>query len=337
LFRSAKQKKRFQRYVKRFEQFLINVVKTYLSLAKLHLSDEAVIYAVGRNEMVNIPEFRKMNDLCYDIRVEAQSDDIETKLGKQMVLNHALQYVGSQLKPEDIGKFLRNMPYANFEGSFDDMTVDYDSATNDILALDRGEAPPINQFDNHVYHIKRLTTRMRQADFKTLPPPVQMNYQKKLEVHQQFEAANQLRIQRAKDGFIPTGGYLVVCDLYVPDPKDPMKTKRVRLPYEAILWLMKQIEAQGMGLEQLENMAQGAQAQIADKVVGAGQPQNQPAAGAEGMANDAGVRGAEIPHGDLTNGTRSNNDSSGNNNLAGVRESIKRLLSSGGGFAPAGA
>lgn len=264
LFRSARQKKKFQRYIKRFEKFLIQIVKTYIALAKIHLDDDALVYAVGSNERVNIPEFKKLPDICYEVKVEAQSDDIETKLGKQIVLNHALQYVGSQLKPEDIGKIMRAMPFGDFEESFDDMTIDYDCSVNDILALDRGERPPVNQYDNHVYNIKRLTSRMRKADFRFLPGPVQANYAAKVQIHQQMEAANQQAIQRAEQGFIPTGGAMITCQMYVNNPKDPTgKPSLVRVPYAALDWLLKQLASQGVEQDQLQDMNEGAQAQLA--------------------------------------------------------------------------
>jgi hypothetical protein len=282
LFRSARQKKKFQRYIKRYEKFLINVVKTFLSLAKVHLDDDALIYAMGSMERVNIPEFKKLPDICYEIKVVAQSEDIESKLGKQIVLNHALQYVGQRLQPEDIGKLMRQMPFADFDASFDDMTIDYDSTTNDILALDRGEQPPVGEYDNHVYCIKRLTSRMRKPDFKFLPSNVQQNYHSKVDLHQQMQAFQVSQVQRAEQGFIPTGGYLVAIDFYVSDPTDStgVKTRRARIPYEAIQWLIKQLEVQGQTQDSMEGMELGAQAQIAEKLTGAGRSPSVAPAGA---------------------------------------------------------
>ncbi len=291
LYRAARAKKKFQRYIKRFEKFLIEVVKTYLKLAKVHMSDDEIVYAIGTNEQVNIPEFRKLPDICYEINVEAQSDDIETKLGKQIVINHALQYVGSQLKPENIGQIMRQMPFANVDGCFDDLTIDYDSTENDILALDRGEQPPVGQYDNHLYSIKRLTARMRKADFKYLAQPIQMSYQQKVDAHQQMEAANQASLQRAEQGFIPTGGYAVKCDFYTKDPSDPTgnKIRRAVFPYQSIEWLAKQLEAQGQSQDSLQNMNGGAAAQLADKVSAqAGQPGAQ-----QGMGSPNGMGGAQ--------------------------------------------
>jgi hypothetical protein len=291
LFRSARQKKKFQRYIKRFEKFLINVVKTYLSLAKIHLDDQEIIYAIGKSEQINISEFKQLPDICYEVKVEAQSDDIETKLGKQIALNHALQYIGPKLKEEDIGKIMRAMPFGNFDESFDDMTIDYDSVTNEILALDRGEQPPVNEYDNHLYCIKRLTGRMRKSDFKFLDPQVQNNYAAKVGMHQQMQVAQAAAIQRAEQGFIPTSGYLVACDLYVSDPSDPkgVKTRRVRVNSDALSWLIKQLEAQGTMVEQLDGLPQGAQAQMADQLTAGG---GQPSPAASPMAMRAPMGGA---------------------------------------------
>lgn len=282
LFRSASQKKVFQRYTKRFENFLMNVCKTYLRLAKIHLPDDALIWAVGKSEQVNIAEFKNANDICYQIKVEAQSDDIETKLGKQLVLNNVLQYVGPQLKPDDIGKLMRNMPYANFDGSFDDMTVDFDSSENDLLALDRGEPVQVNYYDEHPYMIKRLVGRMRKPDYKFLPPQIQQAYQGLVQQHEQMESQKQMQIQQAENGYIPTGGQLLGCDFFVPKPGDPSKTQRARLPSDALQWLVTHIEAQGQSLEQLEMVGTGAQAQIAGMMMPQ-PPQNPGAAPPQGM------------------------------------------------------
>jgi hypothetical protein len=263
LFRSASQKKKFSRYAKRFERFLIEVARTYIKLAKIHMPDDAVILAVGRKEQVNIPEFKSADDVGYQIKLVPQSDDIETKMGKQLTLTHALQYVGGKLEKEDIGKIMRAMPYANFDESFDDMTIDYDAATNIVLALDRGEVLLPDVYDNNPYMIKRLVSRMRQADFKFLAPEIQQHYKDMITVYQENETKRLQDIQLAESGFIPTGGYMVTCDLYVSDPADPAKTRRARLPYEAVQWLIKKLETQGASLDQLEQMNQGAVAQMA--------------------------------------------------------------------------
>ena len=291
LFRAAHQKKKFQLYIKRFEQFLVEVAQLYLELARVHFPDDKIIQMVGAREQVNIAEFKNTSPLCYKIKVVAQTDDVETKLGKQLILNHALQYIGNKLDKEDIGKLLREMPYSNLEDGFSDMTLDYDAATNDILALDRGERPPVHPNDKHPYMVSRLTNRMRQADFQFLAPEIQQNYAMRLQAHEQFIADQAKQIQAAQSGFCPTGGYLVACDFYVQtDPKDPSKTRRVRLPSEALQWLIDKLETQGASLNQLENVNQANLAQISEMMTGGVSQGNvAPAQSNEGTVMPGGV------------------------------------------------
>lgn len=290
LYKSARQKRRFRLYIARFEQFLIEVADLFLDLARYHFPDNMVVGMVGRNEQVNMAEFRGQDDLCYKIKIVPQAEDIETKLGKQLVLSQTLQYTAGKFDKEDIGKLIKEMPYANMGGAFDDMTIDWQAATNDILGLDRGEQPPLSPFDNHVYMMKRLTQRMRQADFKYMQPEIQQNYALRLQAHQAEQARQLKEIQMAEAGFIPTSGYLVSCDFYVAtDQKDPSKVKRVRVPSDALSWLIQKLETQGSTLDQLESINQENLAQIANMVGGtAGNPampgagQHAPP-GAEGM------------------------------------------------------
>jgi len=182
-----------------------------------------------------------------------------------LMLNHTLQYAGAQLGKDDIGKVLRAMPYANGEECFNDLTMDYDVATNDILALDRGKVPPIHEYDNHVYMAKRLVARTRQADFEYLPAEIKNNYAMKIEAHQQAEVVRQKQIQAAEAGFIPTDGPSVVVDFYVSDPLNPGKTRRARLPFNSIQWLIDKLEQQGNPLDSLEQMGNKALQSMADQ------------------------------------------------------------------------
>lgn len=265
LFRSIKNKKKFSTYAEKFEQFLVRVCETYLALAREYLTDDAVIQAVGKRERINIAEFRDQKD-GFNIKVEPMTDDVESQMGKQLVLNHVLQYVGPNLGKDDIGKLIRNMPYSNLDQSFNDLTIDYDNATNDILALDRGEMPILNKSDTHDYIIKRLDHRMRQADFKSLPPQVQQNYDQYKQEHEMILVEQQQAAERAQAGQVPSGGYLVVVDFYVPKADNPAETQRARVPYQALEWLIKKLEDQGMSLQKLEGMQGGTVAEMANQM-----------------------------------------------------------------------
>jgi hypothetical protein len=265
LFRSLRNKKKFSTYAEKFEQFLIDICETALRFRIAYSTPDDLVPAIGRREMINISELKGHDDSCYQIKLEPQSDDMETKLGKQITMTHVLQYVGGQLGKDDIGKILRNMPYVNEEEMLGDLTLDYDNAVNDILAMDRGDFRAANQYDNHPYMIKRLINRMKQADFQYLPPQVQQMYQAKIKQHEDMEAKAQAQILAAKSEYIPTGGYMVVCDLYVSDPTNPTKTRRARVPYQSLEWLIKKLDAQGMSLSQLEQMNTAAQADMASR------------------------------------------------------------------------
>lgn len=270
MHKSATKKKKFQRYAKRFERFLIDVAKIYLTLAKQTLSDQELADILGRDEMDNIPEVRATTDMNYEVFIEGATDDIDTQMGKQLMVNHAIQYIGPQMSPDTIGKFLRVSPLGSYEGMFSDLTQKYDNLVNDILALDRGDRPPVHPGDEHAYMSAGLNTRMRRPDFKHLPAEVRMNYQAKVMLHDKFEAWKQIQLQRAKDGYIPSGGYMVVCDLYVDAPssgKDGMpKTQRARVPYESLAWLIKQLEAQNMGQADIDRMSTSQQLGVMEQM-----------------------------------------------------------------------
>jgi hypothetical protein len=266
LFKSASQKKKFSRYTKRFETFQVRVTKTYLALAKKYFPDDMLIPAIGRNEIVNIAEFRAADDLSHQIKAEPQSDDLESKFGKQLFIQHTLQYVGGKLNPEDIGKLLRASDYANKEEMFGDLTIDADMATNVILALDRGEHPAINKREKHEYMSKKLASRQMKPDYQMLDPKIQMAYDERIALHEQMITQQLQQLQAAEADYIPIDGPLVVVDFYVEDALNPGKTKRARLPFRSVQWLIQRIEQQGTQLNQLETMDKSQQASIAGQV-----------------------------------------------------------------------
>jgi hypothetical protein len=294
LFKSARQKKRFTRYTRRFEHFLVRVTKLYLELAKHYFSDEMLIPAIGKREYVNIAEFRNTDPLCYQIKCEPSTDDLETKFGKMMGINHALQYVGNKLDKEDIGKLMRALPYANDEESFSDFTLDYDNSTNDILALERGETPIFDKKDNHPYVLKRLRKRQRESDYRFLSPMIKGNFERKIALHEAVMAEQAAELQRAQAGFIPTDGYMVVVDLYASDPANPKKTQRMRIPYSSLMWLVKRLEDQGLGQQALEGIDNGTRVEIAHQLAarnggaapGGGIGPNMSPRGPGGMSHD---------------------------------------------------
>lgn len=265
LYRSIKQKKKFSVHIQKFEEFLVDNAETYLNLSRHYFDENRIIKMVGRNEIVNIQEYKNMGELGYKIKVEPQTEDIDLQMGKQLVMNNTLQFVGSQLEPSMIGKILKNMPFSNVGDTFDDFTVDEDNARNEILALERGETPPINQEENHNYTLKKLTHRMKQPDFRFLHPQIQQNFIAYRDAHAQVEAQQQQMLQLAQAGFIPTGGPLVKADFYVD--KGEGKTERAVVPFEALSWLLEKIQQQGLSQQNLNQLQTSGKAAVAQQLL----------------------------------------------------------------------
>lgn len=268
LFMSMAQKKPFLPYAKKFELFLCEICEGALNLARHYYDEDKIIKAVGMDEAVNIEEFKKTTDLSYHIEVEPLSSDLESLFGKQLAINHALQYTGSNLPPEEIGKFIKNMPFANFEDNFKSLTLNEDSANNLILALERGEKPEPSKYDDHVFMVNKLVARVRDASFKLLDPQIQQAFFEYIQGFEQLEAQKQQELKAMQDQFIPVDSHLVKVNIRVPKKgsKNPNATENAELPYSALLDLMQKLEKQGYSQERLKSMNQGAQADIASMI-----------------------------------------------------------------------
>lgn len=258
LWKAVRHKKKFILDAEKFENFLKNVCQTSLDLARNYCDENMLIPMVGRSEIVNISEFKNSDPLKTQIKVEPANDDLETMMGKQLMLQHILQYASGQLKREDIGKLIRLMPFANGEQSFDDFTIDYDRATNIILALDRGESPTPNKYDDGPYLIKRLTARMSQSDFVFLNQQIQQNYQNIVNIYEQQEAEKTRQIQAAEAQLIPTSGAMIKVAWYVKDPSNPARSIQATLPASSIEWLVQRLSDQGTAQETLSEMGKGS-------------------------------------------------------------------------------
>ena len=256
LHQSMSQQAKYTEYIEKFEEFLVDVYELILELLRVYLDDQDLAEILGPHEQVNMAEFRKQTPQTFRISVEAQSDTIDTKLGKQITFQHLLQYIGNNLQPDQIGMIVRNMPFVNNEEMLSDLTVNYDNVKNDMLALERGEMPQMSPYDDSEYYVRRLTHRMKQADFRFLNPQVQQNYQGFMMGHQQKLQQEMEFKRQAEKGFIPTGGAMITVNMRMPKP-DGSGTEQVRLPYDSVMSLIQDLEAQGDSLEKLNTMNQG--------------------------------------------------------------------------------
>lgn len=257
LFRSASQKAKFNKHIEKVEQFMKDFCMTFLELAKHYYPDNMAIMAFGKSEQINMQEFRNTKPLNFQIKIQEQSMDISDRLGQQLALNHLVQYAGASLEPKQLALLAREMPYLKNTAIVKRLTADYDNADNDMLQIERGEMPFIGPYADNQIYVDCITNRMKQADFQFLPQNVKQLYDEYLAIHEDQIKKKMEAAQAAKDGFIPTGGALITWQMTLPDPKTSSGTRQVRVPYEACMHLIKQLEAQGLSLDQLETMNDG--------------------------------------------------------------------------------
>lgn len=266
IFKSIKQKKKFAVEISKFESFCVDYWEKYLELAKFYFEDDMLVPMIGRTEQVNIPEFKTTQKLCYSIKIEPQTDDLETQMGRTALLTHILQYVGPQLDKQSVGQIIKQLPFGNWKKAFGELSREEDIADNYILAMDRGTVPLPNKYDDAPYMIRRLVDRSLQSDFGQLDPQIQKNYDRIITHYEQMEAAKQQAIKDAQAGFIPSGGTRVKAQIYVPSPNNPNKQELATFPTESLVWLSKRLAEQGSSQEMLQSLNQGAVAEIAGQL-----------------------------------------------------------------------
>lgn len=288
LFKSVRETARFSEYKEKLEQFIMDFWEVSLELAKFYYPDDVLIKAVGKDEIVNISEFRQTSPLQTIIKIEPQDETADNLMGKFIAYNNIMQYVGQKLERDDIGKLIQNMPYLNKEDTFSEFTIDSDVVKNDMLALERGGQPEPSPYVDPSYAIRKLTVRMKQSSYQFLPEEIRANYEAYKNMYMQIEAEQAKAEADAKNEFIPVGGAMVACDIYLPNQDDPSKSgKRARIPYQALDWLISRLESQGATLDKLETMNQGNLEDMAQMVLG--QSGQQPGAEGEQVSSPQGM------------------------------------------------
>lgn len=266
LYKNMRQKTRFSLYADKFGDFLVEIIEEVLRLKKAYMRDETFARVVGKDNLINIDEFRAMDDLGYQIKVEPATEDLESRFGKHIALTNTMQYLGQNLDQNTIGMLLKNLPFNNGEEIYSKFTIDYENARNILLALDRGEFPEVTTIEKPEYILAELNHRRRKPDFKFLDPRIQMNYLKQIEQYQAIYNQNLMTIQQAQAGFIPSDGPTVPVDgVYetVIGSNGQPKTQRVQLPLAAINDLIQKLQAQGNAFGNIQTLPLGQQAEMA--------------------------------------------------------------------------
>jgi len=261
LFAAMKDKKKFVKYVNKYGRFEVQIFKTALKMAKQYLSADNMISIAGKKEAINIEEFKTMEDNGFEFKVESSTGDIESKFGKVLSLTHVLQYAGSSLDPAQIGQVIKSLPYGNDARAFNTITVKSDNAENLLLSLDRGEYIPTLKHDDHEFMLQALYNRIKSSDFVTLPQEVQALYEQKIIEQEDALAMMNQQLQQSQMGAIPAGGFLTTVNASWFN-ESTNRVERIKVPAEAIKWLMEKLNAQGALASQVGQLPPQAVANI---------------------------------------------------------------------------
>jgi hypothetical protein len=268
LYKSMRQKTRFSSYGDKFAEFINDVIEMVLRLKKAYMLDETFFRVTGKQEYQNIAEFRSMDDLGYQIKIEPSTEDLESRFGRYMSLMSTMQYAGQNLDKNTIGMLIKNLPFMNTDEIHSKMTMAYENAKNIKLALDRGEMPEISEIEDPLYIAEELNHRMRKPDFKYLNDQIKAAYQQQVAAYNQIYTQKTQEIQMAQAGFIPTDGPTVPVDgMYeeVIGVNGQKKYQRMQVPLAAMNWLKEKLQSQGSIMGNVVNLPLGQQAQIAEQ------------------------------------------------------------------------
>jgi hypothetical protein len=162
---------------------------------------------------------------------------------------------------------MKQLPFLNGDEIFAEYTIQYETARNIMLALDRGEVPEIVESGDPDYFFKQLEMRKYKADFRFLPFQIQNNYQQQIDAYKELYNTKLMEVQRAKDGFIPADGPMVPIEgMYetVMGSNGQAKQQRVQIYQSSLQWLIEQLKAQKIAFGQIETLPLGQQAALAE-------------------------------------------------------------------------
>jgi hypothetical protein len=269
LYKNMRQKMRFSLYGEKFSEFLTDIIEDMLRLKKAYMSDESFFRVTGKSEYANIDEFRSLDDLGYQVKIEEGTEDLESRFGRYMSTMQSMQYVGSSLDQNTIGLMLKNLPFSNNDEIHSRMTINYENAKNIMLALDRGEYPAISDIEDPLYVSSELNHRMRKADFRYLTPQIQAAYSAQVQAYNELQASKLREVQMAEQGFIPFDGPKVPVDgMYetVIGANGQEKSVRVQVEQSALNWLLEKKKQQGSVMGNITDQPIGMQAQLAQQL-----------------------------------------------------------------------
>ena len=125
--------------------------------------------------------------------------------------------------------------------------------------------------------IKSLLQEIQSPAFMVADENVKNLFYQTLQQYQQIQADQEAKELELAKKRIPTGGYLVDTKMRVPDPNSKTgATKNVKLPYEALNWLLERLDLQGQTQDKLAGVdmaTKQAISEMAGQMAGNNPPQ----------------------------------------------------------------
>jgi len=259
--KGLKEKERFSKYGEKIESMLKEVCEMCLQLYKANSPDELLVRVFGRKEIPNLEEFRNVDNLAYQIRVDPGNKDADEQMREQLVANTILQY-SPDMPSEQRALLIRNMPLGGNNEDFEQESLaKYDQAKNLALAIERPNSPlpKINNYVDKDYVRNYLVTRRTRPEMDFLPPEVIQKYDITIAELEKLKAEEVRNEQALNADFIPIGGDQIKLDIYqeVPASGGGTKSERATISQQTWFWLKDRLESQH-GVQQDLDLANDA-------------------------------------------------------------------------------
>jgi len=276
-FLTSRQKKKFAKHASKFERFLIRIWKKTLKLHKKAVHPNTAIKILGASEKINIDEYKSMDDLGFQVKLKARTEDPESLIARQFQINQFLQY--GNLSEADFGALAKESPFFHKSDVALQSILRSERAQNMILKLDKGLDLPVSVGDDPKYMLQRLDTRMSSPDYDTIThraqngliiPTEQIHevYERKRQEYVELQAQQMQQKLQMEQGFVPSTGRMIPVQMYDSKVNDDgsVSSKRVLLPNDSLEYLIKLLQAQNVTMSTLQGFSSETQAELASQL-----------------------------------------------------------------------
>ena len=264
LYSTIKDKRKFSTVAQCFEEFLKEVAETKLKLFRHYLNASDLIHDSNRQDYIIIDDFKNTDEEDYLIEVKVRNNTPEELVGRQAMAREVMQYASQNLDPISLGHLLKETILGDSQALISHFTAPEETATQNLIALEKGMFPQFSETEDFSYKAKRITDRMNRADFHLLPPYIQQIFKEFLMLCEQKIAEHARDKMRLEKGIIPTTGPQINTDFYISAPSagGGTKTIRAKFPSHSLEWLMEALKKQGTMMETIAPLPAPSQGRI---------------------------------------------------------------------------